>query len=258
MYSEYETECKNIVNNQNLFDKFRTNNHIKIIIETVSENYGKSYIQELEKINPLILTNSLLMKLDAIGSPSKIFYNGLSISPTFARYLHQVSLLEVFFNKLSGMKIVEIGGGFGGHSCVLNTYISDLASYSIIDLPSVAMLIKKYINTANLSNKITVYNNNEPSTWENNKYDILISHYCFSEIDSKFQDIYLNKVIKNTPRGFMICNYINIKSHSRNKIIQLIKTLHPSLIIYEERPLTHPGNYIITWDDTKPKILKHK
>jgi len=140
--------------------------------------------------------------------------------------------------------MLEIGGGFGGHASVLHCFTTP-KSYTIVDLESVSKLIAKYTQIAGCPAKVFGCNTGE---WKPaaQKADLVVSHYCFSEIDSSAQDQYISYLTK-IPRGFMICNIINRKSHHKNKIVKLLKNAHPSLKEYDEVPNTFRGNYVLVW-----------
>lgn len=249
MYKLFEDECERVVKDDNSFTTFRLNKELKTIVEGINIMHGREYLNDIKKNFPnALLFSDKILEMDLIGSPS--IPKELKISPLFARYIHQTELLKKYFNTtpFDKLNILEIGAGFGGHACVLNSKITT-AGYNIVDLPSVGKLIQKYILAAGFSDKIKVFSNIN-NDWKSQSYDLIISHYCFSEIDSNNQDYYLN-VIKNTPRGFMICNIINKKSHHKNNIVKWIHDAHPSLKIYDEIPCTYRGNYILVWNDCK-------
>jgi len=165
-----------------------------------------------------------------------------SLSPLFLRYIHQVHQLLTHFPDIKNYNILEIGGGFGGHCAVLSV-AQRPRNYNIVDLPAVAQLVNKYLSAT--ETKARAWGYNDPG-WHERAPDLLISHYCFSEIDADKQDVYL-PIIKKSPRGFMICNIINRKSHHMNKIIGWIADAHPDAQVLPEVPETFRGNYVLVW-----------
>lgn len=242
LYTSYEKTCDVLAVDDAAFDVFRSNGEVARVVETLTRAQGEQYFRALDATAPF----ETAIELDAIGHPTLFKYGGYTISPLMLRYLHQIQLLVGYHgNALADMNIIEVGGGFGGHASLL-TKTHPVKSYTVIDLSSVARLIQKYTTRAG-ANAVRVY----PCTdniWRNNKYDLFISHYCFSELDAAQQDDYL-PVIRATPRGFMICNIINRKSHHKNKIIKWIQDAHPSLRILDEEPQTYRGNYVLVWND---------
>lgn len=244
-YSAFEAECKSVLTNEHQFVNFRTRKELGLIVETVHPNYGRDYFKKLKHHFPDIFDHiDSICKIDEIGNPIQHQWaDSFKLSSLFLRYLHQACLLFQYIGDLTNKNILEIGGGFGGHAAVVQTLYPS-ASHTIVDLSIVSQLQKKYLSMANTqSTQSYAYTSD---AWKSKKYDVIVSHYCFSELDAKNQDIYL-QVIKQTPRGFMICNIINRKSHHKNKIIEWIRAAHPSLKIYAEEPETHRGNYVLVW-----------
>ena len=84
------------------------------------------------------------------------------------------------------------------------------------------------------------------------KFDLVISNYAFSELPSELQRIYLRKVIKLSKRG-----YLTMNSGKKNSIFQgdflsldQIKKEMPFIKINDETPkdFVHKGNYVISWE----------
>ena len=81
---------------------------------------------------------------------------------------------------------------------------------------------------------------------EKNNYDLVISNYAFTELPRHIQEIYLEKVILNSRRGYIIYNDINPAEFKSYKKEELLKVIPGSRII-DEVPLTHPNNCVIVW-----------
>lgn len=245
-YSAFEAECKCVLANEYQFKNFRTRKELGLIVETVHPNYGRDYFKKLKRHFPYIFDHiDTICKIDETGNPIQHQWaDSFKLSSLFLRYLHQACLLFQYIGNLTDKNILEIGGGFGGHAAIVQTLYPS-TSHTIVDLPIVSQLQQKYLSiTLNIqSTRSYAYTSD---IWKSKKYDVIVSHYCFSELDAVNQDLYL-PVIKQTPHGFMICNIINRKSHHKNKIIEWIRAAHPSLKIYDEDPKTHCGNYVLVW-----------
>ncbi len=77
-------------------------------------------------------------------------------------------------------------------------------------------------------------------------YDLVISNYAFTELPRPVQDIYLQKVILNSKRGYITYNEITpieFKSYTSDELVAMI----PGSKVFKEVPLTHPKNCIIVW-----------
>jgi len=81
---------------------------------------------------------------------------------------------------------------------------------------------------------------------EKRDYDLVISNYAFSESKKELQDVYLEKVILGSKRGYITYNEITrleLNSYEKDELVKII----PHSKIIEENPLTHPKNCIIIW-----------
>jgi len=79
-------------------------------------------------------------------------------------------------------------------------------------------------------------------------YDLVLSNYAFTELPRAIQDVYLNKVILNSERGYITYNEITPREFNSCKSGELIEMIPGSRILKEE-PLTHPKNCIIVWGE---------
>jgi len=243
-YSAFEEECKAILNDSTQLDNFRTRRQLGLIVETLSREQGKSYFKHLKRYFPQVFDRlESLTKIDQLGNPAQHQWaDSFKSSALMLRYMLQAELLYKYMGELAQKNILEIGGGFGGHAAVLQTLYPS-ASHTIVDLPAVSQLQSRYLKE--LSINAVTYPYASPG-WQTRKYDIIVSHYCFSELDASVQDLYM-QTIRETPHGFMICNIINRKSHHKNKIIAWIRAAHPGLKVLDEEPETFRGNYVLVW-----------
>jgi hypothetical protein len=76
----------------------------------------------------------------------------------------------------------------------------------------------------------------------------VISNYAFSELPSLLQIKYIEKVLLKSKRGYLTMNsgLGNGVFENRLRIDDLRKYLS-NIEIIEEKPLTAPDNYIISW-----------
>ena len=72
--------------------------------------------------------------------------------------------------------------------------------------------------------------------------DLLISNYAFSECVKEIQDKYIQKIINNCKRGYVIHNNFEGYSH-----IELVNILTHNVKEYKEKPNTAPNNVLLTW-----------
>ena len=81
---------------------------------------------------------------------------------------------------------------------------------------------------------------------EKKNYDLVISNYAFTELPRTVQDVYLNKIILNSKRGYITYNEITPEEFRSYKLNE-IKEIIPGAKIFEEEPLTHHNNRLIVW-----------
>jgi hypothetical protein len=80
---------------------------------------------------------------------------------------------------------------------------------------------------------------------------LVISNYAFSEISRDIQEIYVEKIIQKSKRGYITYNEINKSepyAYSKNELLSII----PGSVEYPEIPMTNPHNCIIVWGNQNP------
>src|SRR5207247_1982417 len=99
-------------------------------------------------------------------------------------------LLDLF-GSLDGIRIVEIGGGYGGQ-CAVVSAVATPASYTLVDLDPVLRLQQAYLREFRVSNvSFAPARDLDPSAG----YDLVISNYAFSECMRRVQRHYLERVL---------------------------------------------------------------
>ena len=260
--SDYRSDSENgryaqvvydALKSQKKFDNFKMNKTYRGILEHVTKEQGSSYLEILHARNDQILENGLstVLKSDSIGNPQKYSYQGIKIplSPTTLRYLKVASDLKLLFGNKLGC-VAEIGGGYGGQALV-NDQLLDVRHVRIFDLPIVNKLINRYLNSYLFHGAYeTTFINNESE----NKYDLAISNYAFSELPETVQKIYIKKVLSQSSRGYLTMNSGFGGKRSSGKLsIGELRDLLPEFEVFEENPLTSQFNYIICWGHNKER-----
>ena len=165
------------------------------------------------------------------------------------RYAKVLSDILVLFRKKKFKKIAEIGTGYGGQFLILDQFL-DFSNYYLFDLKEVLLFCEKYLDNYLIRNSFKTLHINNFNGEE--KFDLVISNYAFSELPSELQKIYLRKVIKLSKRG-----YLTMNSGKKNSIFQgdflsldQIKKEMPFIKINDETPkdFVHQGNYVISWE----------
>lgn len=248
--SSYPFFCKLAAQNEKVFSGFKRNPTYQLILEHVTYDQGNEYLKIIEAESPIIFQSLEKYKLnDRLGMPNVYAYGSLygDFSPTTLRYMKVAGDLLNLFGNLGQMNIVEIGGGYGGQ-CYILSAAAGFKTYTIVDLPEVALLQKKYLATLGVKNvECTDYNKFMPSK----SYDLVISNYAFTEVTKDGQLQYIEQIINRSKNGYLTCNFVSsgfgLNSLDLQELIGLISLPNRLVEIISERPLTHPRNVIVIW-----------
>ena len=204
----YIDVCKKAVGDDDFFEKFKDDPMYRVVLEHLDPGQGSYYLECIRRINPrLIIQLEKFSVNDTVGKPRDIcpvkFNDGgqVLITPSTIRYIKVLADLLSEFGSLDGMKIVEIGGGYGGQAVVISQECS-FDSYHLIDLEDPVSLAKKYLNHFKIENIGTYTPDSLPDT----DFDIVVSNYAFSEIAKSTQDLYIDKVLSRCARGYITWN----------------------------------------------------
>jgi len=231
-----------------VFSSFRQNPYYQAILEHLSAADGKAYLAIVEQESPDLSRDMERFKInDVIGSPTTYVYDRVGrSSPTTLRYVKVASDLRRLFGDLSGAKVAEIGVGYGGQLLVLDQ-IFTLGMYSMFDLPPVLELVSRYLESHVLNSAYRPRTLNHSDGSE--AYDLVISNYAFSELPSRVQTKYIEKIMSKARRGYLTMNSgtktsLFAKDHL---LVEQLRAMLPPFELLEERPLTADGNFILVW-----------
>lgn len=119
--------------------------------------------------------------------------------------------------------------------------------YNLIDLPEAIGLAQRFLSNFDSCNgKVNFIDGLHLYTKIHS--DLLISNYAFSELQREVQDMYLEKVILNSKRGFIIWNNLGQNYFNAHSVSELLKIIPNSKRI-DEKPLTAQDNCVIIWGD---------
>ena len=242
----YLEVCLSAAEDPRVFEKFKSNVQYRTVLEHVSYNLADSYIDLLPKDLLYIVSGSKFKeKFNSLGQPDLYKFGALGVgSPSFFRYLKVYSDLIKYFGSLDTLKICEIGGGYGGQAALILEY-SQVNTYTIIDLPEVNLLSKKFI-----SNMRGARNHNirfvDPANLVEESGDLLISNYALSEVSRSQQIMYLKNVVSNFKKGYITWNDLSEKNYGGLSLNDCQLALNGADIL-QEKPLTAPNNKIIVW-----------
>jgi hypothetical protein len=229
-YLSYTTFCEKAVTDENLFNSFKRNPSYTYVLEHVTKELGEKYIIQMvskyEKYLSKLQWNKIMTN-DIIGNPitydfsnvmrSYISLNSYIFSPTTLRYVYTALDILSKVTKKS-IKIVEIGGGYGGQCKILFDIASlfdiVIESYTILDLKYPNMIQKKYLDRCGIEiNCLTVDN------YKLSEIHLLISNFALSEIDPLYQEPY-KPLIVNAKSGYFLWNHQTVLKEILDKNIK--------------------------------------
>jgi putative sugar O-methyltransferase len=253
--NSYPQFCESAAINLDEFKIFRSVQAYKSVVETVSELDGKDYLSialhrtpELKKSIVKFSTSELYGSPQTFKYKKYFFSKGFYLSPTTARYIKNLSDLISIFGSLEGMKIVEIGGGYGG-LCKIICDVFKIHSYTLFDLSPCLKLSERFLKNFNTP---TVSYLTDKIMPKNEKFDIVISNYAFSELSSKLQNLYYSNILKHSNRGYLTCNF---KTHTWDRKQMQVEDFSdfPNFKVYNSSPFLGNidvmcGVSLITWE----------
>jgi hypothetical protein len=245
LVDSYLQSCSDSVKSQEKFNNFRRDERLHPILEHVSYEEGLHYLNEIKKINPSLFDIIYKVKEnDLVGNPILQDYPNLGfISPTTIRYVKNVYDIasEFVTDQFKIENVVEIGGGYGGLCRMMNALFS-LKQYLMIDLEEVNHLSKKYLQY--------YYGDCSGIAWispeellEVNNIQLCISNYSFSECNRKTQQMYYNKVIRNSNTFYITYNHISDNNMSVNEFKELAS--NDFYVKQEEEVRSSHTNYVL-------------
>jgi len=236
-YSPYANYVEEICRNNDL-STFKTNPKYVYMLEHVSPEYGQQYLDYIQNNTKLSFEDvqAFCSSNDSVGSPHKIKYGFLTVSPTSLRYVCHAHIILTHLQSLnlSFADIVEVGGGYGGLCLAIyslsSKYNITIQSYTIVDLPSVLKLQQKYIPLVSSSIHPEFVDATTFGSTITKSNLFLVSNYCFSEISSQFQNEYRKHLFPKVSHGFMTWNHIPVYDFGFPCKVE------------DERPTTGPQN----------------
>lgn len=252
IYVKYTESLKNLESDSSVFENFKSSSAFMDILEHTDEKLGKQYKEAIKnEFNEYPKNYTEIITLnDSIGNPIKFDFEGITMSPSNLRYIYHALLIkskcDVWFKDRKKIRIVEVGGGYGGLCLYIKRIFKEYdIDYTIVDLPEPSSLQNKFIQVTGLEHAKSV-----PGTMLDSlmgeTFDLVVSNYCISEIGRENQEEYFTKLIVNCDKKFFIWNYLTqprkfffFKSYE----IDFLKK--DDYIFETERPLTGEYNKFI-------------
>jgi hypothetical protein len=243
----YLVVCRLAAKYDSVFRVFRRCLAYRMILEGIPKPLGAAYLDAVRMDGAWLLPKLPdFARNDRVGMPFVWRYDVGRFSGATLRYVKVAMDLLNAFGNLEGLRIVEIGGGYGGQCRVLSELVRWHA-YTILDLPEVVPLARRYLGAFGTPRVACA---SVAQVADESEYDVAISNYAFSELDRAAQDVYLRKVLLRSRRGYVTYNRVGSSAsngaYSREEIVRILSSEH-RIAIADERPCTDPANFVITW-----------
>ncbi len=248
-YTGYRDACKRAATDPEYLGIFRSIPEFRVAFEITA---GESFAQYVSVSEKLIAKIEKFRALESVGQPVLEYYPNLgNFSATSLRYICLADQIQKMVALPPNPVIAEIGAGFGGQ-CFMLGQLHPFSKYYFFDLPEVELLIGKVMETLQVANTYCIPMKEE---LPEERIDLVISNYAYSECDREIQMEYFDKIIKKADRGYIIYNQIiqdsGIDSLLLEEFIQLLKNEGIRPKVHKELLSTAPGNYLVVWNRTK-------
>ena len=204
----YLDVVKDVVDSGDLKD-FKSRKEYKTILEHASIQEASCYydlimnrVRDGETID-----NELIDKFkenDKLGDGEtiKCEYFG-EIGRSTLKYIALAYQMKDLVGEKKNLKVLEIGGGYGGQIKILCDLL-DVSSVYMIDIPIVLSLQKKYLEYHGIHANII-----EPDRVESiykQEFDLVVSNHAICELHRDLQDTYL-PLVKNSKNGYILYHH---------------------------------------------------
>ena len=224
------------------FNSFRSNVAIRQTYDHVSYDLAKEYLSRIgmTSVRPLV---KKIRDIALYGNARTFYFRSAGLSsPTVLRYLKIAKDLAHLFQLSKIAQIHEIGVGFGGQSMVVHR-LYGLHNFVFMDLPEVNELAQRCCGSLCPDMTVATLDGRNPPQQQP---ELLISNYAFSELDRATQEIYFERVVKNSRSGYMILNQLSQK-HLGGMTPRELQSRIDGSKLYPEIPESSPGNSLIVW-----------
>jgi putative sugar O-methyltransferase len=231
---EYIDACVESIDDKN-FSNFKKNSKYRTILEggdKITFDYFLGKIKELNNKSLFLSNLDAFRENDSHGDPD--LYEDVEIgkfSLTTLKYVYNALEISDYIKNSEIKKIVEIGGGYGGLSIVLDQ-ILDFDEYILIDLPEVCLLIEKYIsNFKNLKTKVKTISCFDVDEYDFTDTDLTIAINSLSECNLDYQMKYFNQIISKSKYSYIVRNLFSQQAiEEHQKTIQSL----PDKFLYDD------------------------
>lgn len=256
----YRAICLAAATDENVFNTFRVHRDYGYNLGEWKDDTRKIVLDIIKKDYPdLLRYTQKFQESEKFGGPDLHTTDiGVFSDPTL-RYIKTLGDMKKIFGSFDGYDVVEIGAGYGGQ-CKIISDVFAVTSYTLVDLPEVLALDKKFLTKLQVKNVNYLPPDQISPTVSS---DLIVSNFAFAECERFIQQEYIDKILKYAKRGYIIYNfdghssqdYNPIRPYFKEEIIGILSKYH-TLTILEDYP--HPDHcnpFILVWDDTKNPVI---
>ncbi|MGE5196609.1 MAG: putative sugar O-methyltransferase [Anaerolineae bacterium] len=250
----FSTFCLRAAKEEAAFDNFKRDPFFNLLHEAYTFEEGKEFLNVIFSRTGSDFAEKWqrFKENDRFGNPRTFDYEiAGAFSPSTLLYVKIAQEIVEEFGSLEGLRIVQIGGGYGGLCKVLSDLFS-FQSYTIIDLPASLELSKTYLAKLEVPN---IHFSDVRDVSEEKRYDLVISHYAFSEFDGSLQKKLLSTILCKAKNGYIACTFypkhFKIRPFSKEQLLTRCAKLGLGFKILKEEPLMGKDNFILLWKQEK-------
>ena len=193
--------CAAAASNEQEFSNFRSSVYIQQVIETRPPDWNHIFLNVIDNCRLPTDILSVAAVNDRIGSPVTSDVRGHRLAPTTLAYAMDAAVLYSLFGSLEGMRIAEIGGGYGGFASIACRLWN--VDYTIYDIPEALALQSRYLQATGcrqptLRHEVVA-----------DGFDLVVSNCALSELSIDHMNTYMNSVLRPSKRGFIGWNNVN-------------------------------------------------
>lgn len=250
--SNYQMFCEASCTQPHRWKSFRQDPMFHLFYDFYSYEEGKDSIQQLQNRIPGFETlKTAFEENDRLGNPDLFSYEPIgTFSASTLCYMHIFADLQKRFGSLDDLRIVEIGGGYGGLCKILSTN-HHWKEYTIVDLPHSLGLSRRYLQEL----QVPSVSFHPIDALSDIPCDLVISHLEYSQMDQKLQKEILFNLFKKAPRGYLLCKpfpkHFRVDAFSSEELKQQFQLAG---IICDEWTFvqgSEQGEYLIYWNKQK-------
>lgn len=239
--------CRDSVKDNDVFNNFRSKQAYNEIIIPKTQNECEMYLKRFKtEYVALMQFRKQFQENDIVGNPSKVDMPEFGlVSHDTLRHMNTLGELIKYFGQMNKFNIVEIGGGYGG-LCKTISCVVKYKEYTLIDLPEVQSLSQKYLKSFNSMKNMNVkyLNSNRLTDINlNRRYDLLISEFTLSEMNTKAISYYINTVLMRATNCYLVMNLWD--EDAKKSFIDILKKLYRLVEEFPEYPKGEWPNYVI-------------